>query len=62
MNDLTTTYRQLREALAPLGIELDRDVLALWQDRERHSREPLPADALKRLAELVTGLLVQEPP
>jgi hypothetical protein len=62
MNDLTTTHQQLREALAPLGIEIGRDVLALWRDRECHGQEPLPDNALRHLADLATRLLAREPP
>lgn len=62
MNDLAATYEQLRQALAPLGVELGREVLALWQDRERHNSEPLPADALRHLADLTTRLIAREPP
>lgn len=62
MNDLNTTYVQLREALTPLGIEIGREVLALWRDRERHSGEPLPVDALKHLAEFAALLLTPDPP
>ncbi len=58
---LVDTYLELRDALAPLGIDVGREVVALWQDRERHGREPLPADALKHLADLVTRLLTQKP-
>lgn len=59
---LIDTYLELRDALTPLGIEVGREVVALWQDREHHGRQPLPADALKHLADLVTRLLAQEPP
>ena len=47
MIDLAETYLDLHGALAPLGIEIGRDVLALWQDRECHGRDALPPDALK---------------
>jgi hypothetical protein len=59
---LTGTYRDLRDALAPLGIEIGREVLDLWHDRQHHGREPLPADALKHLAELTARLATQPPP
>lgn len=56
------TYLDLRDALAPLGIEVGREVLALWQDREHHGHEAIPADALRHLADLIARLLVQDPP
>lgn len=62
MTDLTRAFNQLRVALAPLGIEVTRDVLALWQDRRRHGREPLPANALKTIAEVATSLQTEPPP
>jgi hypothetical protein len=60
--NLTETYLDLRDALAPLGVEVGREVLALWQDREHHDREAIPADALKNLGELAARLLQETPP
>lgn len=57
MNNLTEIYLEFREALTPLGIEVGRDVRDLWHDREHHGREALPAEALKRLHELVERLV-----
>lgn len=59
---LGQTYAELRDALTPLGIEIGAEVVALWRDRERHSLQPLPTDALRHLADLATRLLVQAPP
>lgn len=44
-------YERLRAILTPLGVEIGPDTLALWRDRERVGREPLPAGALRDLAE-----------
>ncbi|MBS2966647.1 hypothetical protein KGA66_26660 [Actinocrinis puniceicyclus] len=60
--NLTETYLDLRDALAPLGVEVGRDALALWQDRELHDREAFPADALRSLHELAARLLKETPP
>jgi hypothetical protein len=54
--NLAEVYLDLRDALAPLGIEVGSDVLALWRDRERHGYQPLPPDALRRLAQLAARL------
>ena len=62
MTDLVRVFNQLRAALAPLGIEVTRDVLALWEDRRQHGHEPLPANALKTLAEVAASLHAQPPP
>ncbi len=61
MTDLICAYQRLRAALAPLGIEISRDVLALWEDRRQHGREPLPANALKTLADVAADLHAQPP-
>jgi hypothetical protein len=62
MMDLTATYLDLRKALSPLGIEVGREVMALWRDREHHGREALPPVALRQLAELATRLVKENPP
>lgn len=49
--NLADAYERLHAILAPLGIEIGPDTLALWRDRERAGREPLPAGALRDLAE-----------
>jgi len=61
MIDLGETYLSLRDALSPLGIEVDRDVMALWRDREHHGREALPPEALRTLLELVVRLVKESP-
>jgi len=62
VSDLLCAFNQLRAALAPLGIEVTRDVLALWEDRRHHGHEPLPTDALKTLADVAASLHAQPPP
>lgn len=57
MTDLARAHAGLRQALEPLGIEVGPEVLALWRDREAHGEDPLPADALRRLAGLVQRLI-----
>ena len=42
-------FKGLQAALLPLGIELGRDTLHLWRDRENAGHEPLPEAALKDL-------------
>lgn len=61
MIDLTKTYVDLRNALSPLGIEVGREVMALWRDREHHGRDALPPDALRDLAELAVRLVKKDP-
>lgn len=53
---LSATYERLRSRLAPLGIEIGPDVLAIWIDRECHGEEPLPDAALRDLAAWVVAL------
>lgn len=48
---LAETFKGLQAALEPLGVEVGSDVLAIWRDRDRAGREPLPATALRDLAE-----------
>jgi hypothetical protein len=55
--NLDEIYFGLRTALAPLGIEVGREVLAMWRDREHHGRDALPDDALKKLAEVTARLI-----
>lgn len=57
---LEEAYAALARALAPLGIEPDkRVVLAIWHDRRRFGNDPLPAEALRILAD-VAEILHQE--
>ena len=48
---LTETLKGLQAALEPLGIEVGRDTLHIWLDREGAGREPLPVAALRDLAD-----------
>ena len=48
---LVESFEQMRAALAPLGVEVGAEVLAVWLDRQRHGREPLPEHALRELAD-----------
>jgi hypothetical protein len=57
VTDLAQAHAALQAALEPLGVEVGPEVLALWIDREAHGREPLPTDALKRLADVAQRLL-----
>lgn len=57
--NLAETYEELRGALAPLGVDVGREVLDLWRDRVRHSQDALPAHTLARLAQFATRLLEQ---
>jgi len=49
--NLADVHKQLQAALEPLGVEVGRDVLHVWRDRERAGREPLPAAALRDLVQ-----------
>lgn len=53
---LCAAYDRLHAALAPLGIQIDPDVLDIWIERERHGQEPLPDAALRDLAAWVVAL------
>ncbi len=53
---LPAAYQRLRAALAPLGVEIGPDVLAIWLDRVRHGGEPLPEAALRDLATWAASL------
>ena len=59
MTGLAETHAALRQALEPLGIDVGPEVLAVWFDRERAGTDPLPAKALRRVAQ-VTEQLAQE--
>jgi hypothetical protein len=50
---LDEKFRRLAHALQPLGIEIERDVLDLWIDRQAHGRDPLPESAIRELADAV---------
>lgn len=47
---LVESFEQMRAALAPLGVEVGPEVLAIWLDRQRDGREPLPERAVRELA------------
>lgn len=59
MIDLLRVHADVRAALEPLGIEVGPETLGIWRDRERLGQAPLPADALRRLAELAQRLARQ---
>ena len=59
MTELADVHARLRAALEPLGIEVGSEVLALWRDRERCGQDPLPAEALHRLAQFANQLTRQ---
>lgn len=48
---LLESFEQMRAALAPLGVEVGPEVLAVWLDRQRHGRDPLPERAVRDLAD-----------
>lgn len=48
---LVESFEQMRAALAPLGVEIGPEVLAIWLDRQRHGRDPLPERAVRDLAD-----------
>ena len=50
----------LQAALEPLGIEIGREVLAIWADRARSGGEPIPAGALGNLADVIDQLLLDQ--
>jgi hypothetical protein len=56
---LERTHTALSAALEPLGIECGPDVLAIWLDRRRSGRDPLPEPALRELFYVVADLLVE---
>lgn len=57
---LERAHTALRYALAPLGIDIGPEVLALWLDRRRAGRAPLPPDALRDLSTLAEQLLAEQ--
>lgn len=61
MTDLAQAHAVLKSAFEPLGVELGADVLALWRDREQSGQDPLPAEALRRVAEIASRLAQQRP-
>ena len=54
---LEEAHQALGAALEPLGIDVGAEVLALWQDRRSHGREPLPTAVLIRHARVADELL-----
>ena len=55
---MSEAFITLQAALEPLGVEIGREVLAIWNDRAEHGFEALPASALKTLAEVIDQLLL----
>lgn len=53
---LREDHALLAAALEPLGIEVGAEVLAAWTDRARHGADPLPAQALRRVAAVAAQL------
>jgi hypothetical protein len=58
MTSLGEAFTRLQAALEPLGIEIGREVLDVWLDRARYGGQPIPATALKALAEVIDQLLL----
>jgi len=58
MTTLGEAFVKLQAALDPLAIEVGDEVLDVWRDRVEHGSEPIPAGALRRLAEVVDQLLL----
>jgi hypothetical protein len=56
---LSEAHTALRRVLGPLRIEVGAEVLAMWEDRERHGHDPLPAEALRRVAEVAARLAAE---
>jgi hypothetical protein len=54
--DLDAAYLDLRAALAPLGIEVRREVVDLWRDREQRGHDAIPPDAARTLARVAARL------
>lgn len=59
MAELAEAHAALAAALAPLYIELGPEVLALWRDRELRGQDPLPVEAIRRLAECADRIVRQ---
>lgn len=53
-------WKRTRDALAPFGIQVGREVLALWLDQQNHAHGPLMRAALssdrRRVDELIDAL------
>lgn len=52
-------YDELTAALRPLGVEVGPELLALWLDRQRDGRDPLPLAAVRGLAGWATRRLAE---
>lgn len=50
MSELRAAHEEFAEILEELGVQIGEEVLDLWSDRMVHGYEPLPYDALVRLA------------
>lgn len=48
--NLVERFKALQVVLEQLGVELGRETLDLWLDRQQNGREPLPEAALRDLA------------
>lgn len=55
-------YDELAAALGPLGVEVGRELLALWLDRQQHGRDPLPLAAVRDLARWAERRLAERAP
>jgi hypothetical protein len=56
--ELRELYESLRGPLDDLGIEIGRDVLDVWLDRQHHGRQaPIPARAVLQLQEWTRRVL-----
>lgn len=49
--NLADVFERLQAIMEQLGVEVGRETLAVWLDRTLANREPLPASALRDLAE-----------
>lgn len=54
---LEDAHARLASALAPLGIEVGPEVLAVWVDLRAHGQDPMTPAALIRLARVADELL-----
>lgn len=58
--DLERVHRDLAAALELLGVEVDREVLNIWRDRQHAGADPLPESGLRMLGDLVLELLADK--
>lgn len=59
MTELLKAYQDFKAALEPLAVDIGPETLDVWHDRRHHGQDPLPPDALQRLAEVAERLLSQ---